>query len=101
GEVTNEVCFWPVSSASMRPRPKDRGETEGLQKSITDADELQCGHGPKTVGKSKTLPDCQANCKLQCGHGPKTVGNSWFLLLLSHPSRASMRPRPKDRGEAL
>ena len=65
---------------------------------------LQCGHGPKTVENATQVRVGQRrhNRALQCGHGPKTVENpspSWYPTLNLCVQVASMRPRPKDRGE--
>ena len=80
----------------MRPRPKDRGELAERRR--------QCGTGFNaataqrpwgTASRSDSTMHAEV---LQCGHGPKTVGNA-DPCDVGTPSEASMRPRPKDRGE--
>ena len=62
-------------SASMGPRPEDRGEAE-------------C-----------TAPDDRGAGGLQWGHGPKTVERSSRRHDRGEDEAASMGPRPEDRGE--
>ncbi len=73
------VGCWSSKSgltASMRPRPEDRGELEYSQYTRPELT-LQCGHGPKTVENGKSLwQTAPVLPVLQCGHGPKTVENS-------------------------
>lgn len=62
--------------------PRDRLSELGRRGIMSYAEravllQLQCGHGPKTVGKLPRLWCADLRCGgfLHCGHGPETVGN--------------------------
>ena len=115
---------WPHAgcySASMRPRPEDRGEP-GLQWGTNLSEGFNAATARRPWRTKRNFLTQSSRLALQCGHGPKTVENSTLLVVVvfigcfnaatarrpwrtSHywnhevPSCASMRPRPEDRGE--
>ncbi len=90
-----------IVSASMRPRPEDRGEPATYGK--VELEDL-CFNAA-TARRPWRTQDAFLRCHrrpspLQCGHGPKTVENLSILpAFRSYRDGASMRPRPEDRGE--
>ena len=98
---THRICPSTLvqSRASMRPRPEGRGERgqprwsrHGDRRSFNAA----TARRPWRT-RAGLLADF-ASGWLQCGHGPKTVENS-SVRRQTLDGRASMRPRPEDRGE--
>ena len=88
-------------AASMGPRPEDRGESRDGRSArrcrssfngATARRPWRGGDGPYMIGRLATL---------QWGHGPKTVERPAAPAQALRPRRASMGPRPEDRGEML
>ena len=98
--IRSSCASWPKWHASMRPRPKDRGEPHDRLKD--DSEPLQRFNAATAQRPWRTTaryPRHQHQHGLQCGHGPKTVENRPPSARAWPVSQASMRPRPKDRGE--
>ncbi len=89
-------------NASMRPRPEDRGEPGGPDRIDADAEELQCGHGPKTVENEKRARRVRA---WRACFNAATARRPWRTPASGYEREtaaiASMRPRPEDRGERV
>ncbi len=86
--------------ASMRPRPEDRGEPWVPVYTSFFQDQLQCGHGPKTVENGELQHQPRRGSR---GFNAATARRPWRTLpvdrIQNAHDKASMRPRPEDRGE--
>ena len=89
------------TGASMRPRPKDRGERR-----LPDRDGVVVpGFNAATARRPWRTHGADRGSRnaisdgLQCGHGEDCRGEPQPMRRTALHSWASMRPRPKDRGE--
>src|SRR5207302_1958121 len=60
---------------------------------------LQCGHGQEAVENLPITTGSPSYMKLQCGHGQEAVENEQVSGDLAAAEAASLRPRPRGRGE--
>ncbi len=88
-----------VTDASMGPRPCDRGRLGRYNEmAVLSMVRLQWVHGLVTVGDPLGHRQGPSWTRLQWVHGLVTVGDERRLSQGSTEAKASMGPRPCDRG---